>query len=558
MNQELAAGNQLSKDQQAALEIITETNWPVLVTGGAGTGKSELLRQFVKHQRALGSVAVAAPTGIAALNVGGLTLHSLFGLGITGIMNPNSFRKTNSDYFKDLRVLVIDEVSMIRVDVMSTVDHALRFHLGKEEPFGGLKLVMFGDPYQLPPVITWHDKWQDNRTSEKVLKTSPYFFHAAAFKNREPRILMLTTLHRQTDQLEFTEVLNRIRESTHSQEDLEYLIKNSNQLKPDLNTLRIFGKNQAVEKWNLYHLSLLGSAAEKTYTAEWETNQALIDNFRNLYRKYSGKELQKLIEMYADYEARVREAQRQAHNDLNPWEKTIVLKEGARVIFTKNDPDKRWVNGSTGTVVGLDESTVSVRMDRSNQIVDVRPIKFEKSAIVWTVGRHDRVRLSVEVVGWFKQVPLRLGWAITVHKSQGQTLDSAVLDFTNQYFESGQAYVALSRVRSLDSLYFQSVPKMLDILSVDTRVQGFMKQAETEPFNNWVNPEKKGERLAASVFRIAEDFGYPKDKFIKLLGRYSEGSQIFASVDHLLTFIAESDDPATRVRIILESFERLG
>jgi ATP-dependent exoDNAse (exonuclease V) alpha subunit len=548
--------HKLSKDQQAALEVISENSWPILVTGGAGTGKSELLREFVRRQRALGSVAVAAPTGIAALNVGGLTLHSLFGLGITGIMNPNSFRKTNSDYFKDLRVLVIDEVSMVRVDVMNTVDNALRFHLGRDEPFGGLKLVMFGDPYQLPPVISGNDWWQDNRTSEKVLRTFPFFFNAGAFKNRKPRILSLTTLHGQADQIKFTEVLNRVRESVHSHEDLDYLVKNSNQSEPEIGTLRIFGRNDAVEVWNSTRLSALGEAPQRTYSAEWETNQALIENFKKFYRRNFGTEFQKLLEMYRDYESRVREAQNQAHNDLNPWEKTIVLKIGARVIFTKNDTNNRWVNGSTGTVLSVDDHSVSVRLDESNLVVNVASVKFEKSAIVWTVGKDDRIRLSVEVVGWFKQIPLRLGWAITVHKSQGQTLDAAVLDFTDQYFEKGQAYVALSRVRTLDKLFFQSVPKMLDILSVDTRVQRFMKAAETEPFDNWVNPEDRSKKLSESVFTIAEDFGYSKPEFMQLLEMFLEKSTVFTSLDHLLTFVAESDNPRNRVRIIVESFEK--
>ena len=548
--------HKLSKDQQAALEVISENSWPILVTGGAGTGKSELLREFVRRQRALGSVAVAAPTGIAALNVGGLTLHSLFGLGITGIMNPNSFRKTNSDYFKDLRVLVIDEVSMVRVDVMNTVDNALRFHLGRDEPFGGLKLVMFGDPYQLPPVISGNDWWQDNRTSEKVLRTFPFFFNAGAFKNRKPRILSLTTLHRQADQIKFTEVLNRVRESVHSHEDLDYLVKNSNQSEPEIGTLRIFGRNDAVEVWNSTRLSALGEAPQRTYSAEWETNQALIENFKKFYRRNFGTEFQKLLEMYRDYESRVREAQNQAHNDLNPWEKTIVLKIGARVIFTKNDTNNRWVNGSTGTVLSVDDHSVSVRLDESNLVVNVTSVKFEKSAIVWTVGKDDRIRLSVEVVGWFKQIPLRLGWAITVHKSQGQTLDAAVLDFTDQYFEKGQAYVALSRVRTLDKLFFQSVPKMLDILSVDTRVQRFMKAAETEPFDNWVNPEDRSKKLSESVSTIAEDFGYSKPEFMQLLEMFLEKSTVFTSLDHLLTFVAESDNPRNRVRIIVESFEK--
>jgi ATP-dependent exoDNAse (exonuclease V) alpha subunit len=471
-------------------------------------------------------------------------------------MNPNSFRKTNSDYFKDLRVLVIDEVSMVRVDVMNTVDNALRFHLGRDEPFGGLKLVMFGDPYQLPPVISGNDWWQDNRTSEKVLRTFPFFFNAGAFKNRKPRILSLTTLHRQADQIKFTEVLNRVRESVHSHEDLDYLVKNSNQSEPEIGTLRIFGRNDAVEVWNSTRLSALGEARQRTYSAEWETNQALIENFKKFYRRNFGTEFQKLLEMYRDYESRVREAQNQAHNDLNPWEKTIVLKIGARVIFTKNDTNNRWVNGSTGTVLSVDDHSVSVRLDESNLVVNVTSVKFEKSAIVWTVGKDDRIRLSVEVVGWFKQIPLRLGWAITVHKSQGQTLDAAVLDFTDQYFEKGQAYVALSRVRTLDKLFFQSVPKMLDILSVDTRVQRFMKAAETEPFDNWVNPEDRSKKLSESVFTIAEDFGYSKPEFMQLLEMFLEKSTVFTSLDHLLTFVAESDNPRNRVRIIVESFEK--
>jgi hypothetical protein len=555
MNRDYGAALPLSFDQLAALEIITNLSWPILVTGGAGTGKSELLKEFVARQSTLGAVAVAAPTGIAALNVGGVTLHSLFGLGVTGIMNPNSFSKRNSEYFKDLRVLVIDEVSMVRVDVMNTVDQALKFHRGNSEPFGGLKLVMFGDPFQLPPVITGNDKWQDNRTSDKVLQRSPFFFNAAAFKVREPRILSLTTLHRQADQIEFTEVLNRIRESKHSAEDLEYLTTTSNSAIPGQDVLRVFGKNDVVEEWNEQRLSELPESSQRLYIAEWETNQDLIENFRVYYQRTSGIAIKELLEMYKDYEARVREAQKQAHSDLNPWEKKLVLKIGARVIFTKNDPNKRWVNGSTGTIVSLLPGSASVRIDRSEEKVEVTPLKFEKSAIVWTMGKQGRPRLSVEVVGWFKQLPLRLGWAITVHKSQGQTLDSAVLDFTDQYFEKGQAYVALSRVRSTAALYFQSAPKMLDILSVDSRVQFFMRNAESAPFDTWVNPEQRASLLSDSVYNAAAKLGLSRAEFTQLLSSYLEKSQVFSSVEHLIQFIAESEDPAKRVRIIKESFE---
>ncbi len=555
MNASYLENTLLSSDQQAALKILREESWPILVTGGAGTGKSELLKTLVAQERSLGAVAVAAPTGIAALNVNGLTLHSLFGLGISGIMKPNSFRKTNSEYFRDLRLLVIDEVSMIRVDVMNAVDQALRFHRQKNEMFGGLKLVLFGDPYQLPPVISGNDKWEDNRTKEKVLNRFPFFFHAAAFKERELRVLSLTTLHRQANDVEFTKALNRIRESNHSHGDLEYLTLNSNQQEPARDTLRIFGKNDVVEEWNTERLADLGEVAQKTYAATWETNQELIERFRDYYKRNSGKNVSKLAEMFSDYEARVKEAQKQAHNELNPWEKNLILKEGARVIFTKNDPDKRWVNGSTGTVVRLGLASVEVKIDQTDSIVDVSPARFEKSAIVWTVNRNDKVRLSVEVVGWFKQLPLRLGWAITVHKSQGQTLDSAVLDFTDQYFEKGQAYVALSRVRSLEKLYFQSIPKMKDILSVDSRVQFFMRKAEVEPFSHWTNPEVAQEQRVTRVYQIAEDLGVSRDSLDSLLEKYLLATTRFEDSNGLFNFIAESEDPRKIIRIIKESFE---
>ena len=555
MNSKSLEDRLLSSDQKAALKILTQEKWPILITGGAGTGKSELLKTFVAQERSLGSVAVAAPTGIAALNVDGLTLHSLFGLGITGIMQPNSFRKTNSEYFRNLRLLVIDEVSMMRVDVMNTVDQALRFHRQRKESFGGLKLVLFGDPYQLPPVISGNDKWEDNRTKEKVLKRFPFFFHAAAFKERELRVLSLTTLHRQANQVEFTRALNRIRDGNHSLGDLAYLTKNSSQHEPSRETLRIFGKNDVVEDWNAKRLADLGEVPQKSYAATWETNQDLITNFREYYKRNSGQNVSKIAEMFSDYEARVKEAQRQAHNELNPWEKNLILKEGARVIFTKNDPGGRWVNGSTGTIASLGFASAEVRMDRTNSIVDVTPAKFEKSAIVWTVSRNDKVRLSVEIVGWFKQLPLRLGWAITVHKSQGQTLDSAVLDFDDQYFEKGQAYVALSRVRSLENLYFQSIPKMKDILAVDSRVQFFMRKAEVEPFTAWKNPEEVKEQRTSRVYQIAEGLGYTKESLARLLEQYILTTTRFENSEKLLDFIADSEDPGKMVRIIKESFE---
>ena len=455
---------QLAIEQELALEEIEKTDGPVLITGSAGTGKSVVLKELVARIGANAKIAVSAPTGVAALNVGGMTLHSLFGFKVGLIIAKDwHFRQSGSEYFRALEWLVIDEVSMVRVDLMDGIDMALRFHRRNNLPFGGVKIVMFGDPYQLPPVVSPMDIYESTWSTYawRKYRGKHYFFDARVFSRAPIRILELQEIHRQSDDLEFANILNRIRVGRYSDRDLEVLRENSKQELPNHEALRVFGKNDVVDSHNRRMLAQIPPENATKYPYIWEAN-----------RESKGVPLDS---------ARRFES--------FPGELSLDLKIGARVIFIKNDDQsgsgsRLWVNGTLGTVTGLSPHKIGVRLD-SGSSVTVGRSRFELRELVRasnaTVGGSE---IRAEVTGWITQFPLRLGWAITVHKSQGQTLDEVVLDFEDQYFAGGQAYVALSRVKSLDTMYFISSPSSSEILAVDFDVNVFMRKAEHSPFNS--------------------------------------------------------------------------
>lgn len=517
--------SELAEEQLKALEVIAVESDPVLITGSAGTGKSVLLRAYLQTFEDPTHVAVAAPTGIAAQNIGGMTLHSLFGLPIDGVLYGNRFRKSGSEYFKNLRCLVIDEVSMVRSDIMNMVDLALKYHRGSEEPFGGVKIVMFGDPYQLPPVLRYEDihtrqdkyghKWRQIYNQEK------YFFASPVFRANKLRIriLELETIHRQNQDKDFAEVLNRIRKVVHTDADLEYLRNNAAQNRIPDDSPRLFGKNDAVFSYNNARLEALPSQIAKTYSAHWFSNPEV-----------SGTPI------------RANSGQPE-----NPADAQLTLKVGARVIFIKNDDQsgsstlRRWVNGSLGTVIELLSDGVQVRLDNGD-VYEVGRSLFDVRELVTDQLPSGKTRIYSDITGWYQQLPLRLGWAITVHKSQGQTLDRAVLDFNDQYFEEGQAYVALSRARSLASLHFLTSPTHKEIFVRDLDVIRFMRDAESYPFES-LSPNQIMTRDREALLARASSAGFVSSEVDLALGPFVRASKKFATENEVVKFLLAKQTP---------------
>lgn len=424
----------LSSEQKAVYETIENSHENVYITGKAGTGKSLLLEYFVSHTKK--SVAVAAPTGIAALNVGGMTIHSFFKFP-PDVIDP---KKVNVDYktreiLRNIDAIIIDEVSMIRVDLMEGINVKLQIARRSDEPFGGVQMIMFGDLYQLPPVVT------DGQLHRYFNHTygGIYFFNAPVVEKTNLKIYELGTIFRQKDP-EFRAVLNAIRNGDGSPETLSKLNTRTAVEMPEDGFVTLAGTNQTVSRIN--HLKLDALPGEtKTYVAE----------------------------IWGD----IKESS-------FPTEKHLKLKSGAQVMMLKNDTEKprRWVNGTLGVVTKLNKDTIRVNVDGVEHSVmkeTWKKIKYDYD--------HEKRELTKTTVSEFTQFPMRLAWAITIHKSQGQTYQSVAVDMSDGAFAHGQTYVALSRCKSLDGLYLTTAIRREDVI-IDQEIIEFMKSAEVIKLSN--------------------------------------------------------------------------
>jgi ATP-dependent exoDNAse (exonuclease V) alpha subunit len=401
----------------AARSFLDEADGHLFVTGRAGTGKSTLLRclkDLVNDE-----LVVVAPTGLAAVNVGGQTIHSFFGFP-PRLIRPNDIRRSrNGRLMRRLKFLVIDEVSMVRSDLMWAIDQSLRVNRGRpREPFGGVRLALFGDLHQLPPVV-------DEAEMAEHLESEyggPFFFSIAAL--RDPpgtSLLELEQVFRQRDET-LLRVLNRIREGDANEADLAVLneqVHPIRSLSEGEQFVILTPTNAAARRINAAYLKALpGRAYEYQAGLTGEFNQA-------------------------------------AH----PTDEILVLKPGAKVMLLRNDPDRRWVNGTIARISRLEERRVWV---------DVEGNEHEIEQVAWENRRYAFDRAAEKIVetvaGTFKQFPLRLAWALTIHKSQGLTLDKVYVDLGRGTFAHGQAYVALSRSRSLEGLALARQLRPSDIL----------------------------------------------------------------------------------------------
>ena len=439
----------LSNEQQALFDYIEGSENNIFVTGRAGTGKSTLLSYLIENTKK--KVAVCAPTGVAALNVGGVTIHSLFGFpfGILGTEDiGRHLNRRTREVLGAIDMLVIDEVSMVNADLMDTMSRAMGIARGRRKlPFGGAQVVMFGDPYQLAPVPGNNEE----RAYMAENYQSNWFFDAHVWREDSLERYELSEIFRQHDE-HFKEILNAIRDGSCTQEMLDYINKCGNRFPPHDDVIRLATINESVNSVNRHRMSRL-ETKPKTFNAIFSA------------------------------------ADEKAFGRTLPAEPVLELKVGAQVMFIKNDDSstvknpngtgvlKRWVNGTIGTVVDL-PSSGGVVVEVDGETFDVGRSTWEKvryeidEQFDEALGRVKEVLVAVPLAE-FQQIPLRLAWAVTVHKSQGQTYDEVVIDMGRGAFSPGQTYVALSRVRSLEGLYLTRAIRMSDIM-VDQDVLRFM------------------------------------------------------------------------------------
>lgn len=423
------SAQELSGEQAAVFATIESTRENMFVTGRAGTGKSTLLNHLSWNTSK--QLVIAAPTGVAALNVGGQTLHSLFRLPI-GVIADHDIEQNAAlrKLLNTIDTLVIDEVSMVNADLLDAVDRSLRqARQRKQEAFGGVQVVLFGDPYQLAPV----PGDADERAYFEDQYRSMWFFDAKVWDETDLRIFELTMIHRQHEE-EFKTMLTAVRHGTVTAEIAARLNEVGARPAPTEDAITLATRNDTVNRINATELA-----------------------------KLPGRALTAQAEITGDFGGRAF-----------PADETLELKVGARVMFLRNDGDQRWVNGTVGTVRKI-TSTVFVEVDGETH--EVEPTVWEKYKYSYSAATK---QLTRDIVAEFTQFPLRLAWAVTIHKSQGKTYDRAIVDLGQRSFAPGQTYVALSRITELDGLYLTRPLRPSDVI-VDENVQRFMTQVTPIP-----------------------------------------------------------------------------
>jgi ATP-dependent DNA helicase PIF1 len=442
----------LSQEQQNLFEYIEQSENNIFVTGRAGTGKSTLLSHLIENSEK--NTAVCAPTGVAALNVGGVTIHSLFGFpfGILGEQDiARHLSRRTREVLAALDVLVIDEVSMVNADLMDAMSKVMGIARGRRKlPFGGAQVVMFGDPYQLAPVPGNNEE----RAYMSENYQSSWFFDAHVWREDSLERYELSEIFRQHDD-EFKEILNAIRVGNVTQEMLDRLNTAGNRFPKNDDVIRLATINETVNSVNRERMNRL-STKPKTFEAIFTASD----------EKAFGRTL--------------------------PAEPALELKVGAQVMFIKNDDGKktsqgllkRWVNGTIGQVVDL-PSSGGVTVEVDGETLEVGRSTWEKvryeieEEFDEATGKVKEVLVTIPLAE-FQQIPLRLAWAVTVHKAQGQTYDEVLIDLGRGAFSPGQTYVALSRVRSLEGLYLSRAIRMNDVM-VDKDVLRFMNGVRQAP-----------------------------------------------------------------------------
>ena len=411
---------ELSPGVSKALAAIDGGKPTVLIVGRAGTGKTRLVR-YLKERPAGVLQATVAPTGVAALNAQAQTIHSLFQLPPSGVLDARNlppWRGKPGVLFRRMKTLVIDEVSMVRADLIDAVDARLRHARDDNRPFGGVQLVMVGDFLQLPPIV----QGQGGGLLKRLRYSAAYAFSAHAIQSAPVTPVILGHIWRQNEP-DFIDILGRIR----SGDAIEIAVDQINQRcvgphRDGVDPLLLTPTRSAADRYNQDGLAALGTEPV-VFRAQVEGRYPIV-------------------------------------NDSLPAPEYLKLAVGARVMACKNDTQGQWVNGSLGTVTRVNRDGAFVLFDRTQQEHLVPRVAWEKIAQRWNEEKH---KIENEVVGTYRQIPLIHGWAITIHKAQGLTLDDVRVDFGTGAFAPGQVYVALSRVRTIAGLSFARPLRRTDV-----------------------------------------------------------------------------------------------
>lgn len=421
---EIPSNFDFSEEFQQAFGMIENTRKHIFITGKAGTGKSTLLEYFrIKTKK---NIVVLAPTGVAAIKARGQTMHSFFKLPPRFIQKDHIRRLRNNELLKHLDTLVIDECSMVRADLLDGIDYALR--VNREEynrPFGGVQIVLFGDLFQLPPVVN-----SDICHLMDRLYESPYFFSANVLKGVELEYVELHKIYRQKEE-GFIELLNKIRIKQIDEKSLSRLNENVNV--------------------NVTHESGIITLTTTNNNAN-AINEICLNKIHHKKYKY-----------YADIWGKFDEKS-------YPAEVCILLKKDAQVMLIKNDPDKRWVNGTIAEIAGLTDTLIKVKIN--GNVYDVPKASWDKIEYVYNDIEQ---KIEEKVIGSFQQYPIKLAWAITIHKSQGQTFKNVIIDMGYGAFTHGQTYVALSRCTTIAGLTLKRPILFSDII-FDNRIYQFQER----------------------------------------------------------------------------------
>lgn len=462
-NKSSVSNIEINEDFKKALFLIEETSKNIFITGRAGTGKSTLLNYFRNNTKK--QIVVLAPTGVASLNVNGQTIHSFFRFSPNVTLQSLSKERLNSklaDILENIQTIVIDEISMVRADIMDCIDYTLRRYKKSKQAFGGIQMIFIGDLYQLPPVVSSVEEKEMFKTKYK----SPYFFDSDILQNIQIELIELNKIYRQKDS-EFIDLLNKIRNNSITDFEIQKL---------NTRVIKNFNESEYLNS-NDFRITLT-------------TTNLLADSINTeMLSKLSSKKERFIGEIFGEFDY-----------SYLPTNTEIDVKTGAQVMMLNNDSQKRWVNGSIGKIIDIKKNKETgvkeIIVELNNcKIVNVEPYTWELSKYVFDKQNN---HLDVEFVGSFTQYPLRLAWAVTIHKSQGKTFEQVTVDLGKGSFAHGQVYVALSRCVSFEGLVLKKPIKANNVW-VDYRVRKFLTEYQYEISEKEISIDEKIKIIKQSI-----------------------------------------------------------